>query len=115
DLGTSFVVVAYPEDDAVRVAVTSGKVALRSDVSNSGPGVALTTGQLGTVDLRGLVSVQSAADLSPFTAWTKGRLVFQGARAEDVATELGRWFDINIELANALADAPVTFIIEGES
>ncbi|HJU66075.1 MAG TPA: FecR domain-containing protein [Gemmatimonadaceae bacterium] len=99
DLGTTFSVRAYPGDSAVRVVVVSGKVAMRPRNAADGSATRsaiLLPGQLGRLDARGTVAVESGVDTSAYTAWLSGRLSLHDARLADIAAELERRFDVTI-------------------
>ncbi|HEX6535954.1 MAG TPA: FecR domain-containing protein [Gemmatimonadaceae bacterium] len=109
DLGTTFVVRAYPGDSVAEVAVAEGKVALRARSDGSARGVALTRGQVGSAAASGLISVDTGADLAPYLGWTTGSLTFRKAPLDDVRRALERWYDVRIELSDSsLARVPVS-------
>jgi transmembrane sensor len=100
DLGTQFVVRAYPEDGHARVVVREGEVALRaasappkSDARVLGPG------ELGRLSAAGEPIVE-AVNPSAYFAWTTGRLVFAGTSLRDAIPQLSRWYDLEFRLAD---------------
>jgi len=99
DVGTEFVVRAYPGDSSVRVAVTSGIVSL-VNVTGSRPAVTLRAGDLGTVRGTALPTVQPG-NASAFNAWVGGQLTFDDAPLTDVVADLARWFDADIRIDDA--------------
>lgn len=109
DLGTEFVVRAYPDDSGATVVVASGEVALRADVANAREdAVSLTRGQLGRLDSSGHVSVARDVDVKAYLAWTQGHIAFRDTPFARVARELERWYDIEIEITDSsLARAPL--------
>ena len=102
DLGTEFVVRAYPGSDSVRVVVTSGRVALaaRDDLR-----AVLDSGQLGVIAGGAAPVVVREADLTPYLAWRDGRIVFRDVPLSAVATELGRWYDASFVVADSATAA----------
>jgi transmembrane sensor len=98
DLGTTFLVRAYPGDTVVRVVVTEGAVALRAKAAPAGTGARLDAGEVGLLDGAGRAAV-TGADVEPYDAWTRGLVVFRHATLADVAAELGRRYDVTIEFA----------------
>lgn len=118
DLGTRFVVRAREGDDAVDVAVTEGQVALAPAAPSGGsaqPGVILDPGDLGRVTAAGHTSARRDVDLSRYVAWTDGRLVFASTPLAVVAEELGRWYDVEIELVGkGLAERRLTASFDQE-
>lgn len=109
DLGTEFVVRAYPGDTSVTVVVASGEVALRADAANARKDVvSLTPGQLGRLHGDGRVSMADGVDVEAFLSWTRGHVAFKDQPFAQVARELERWYDVKIEIADsALAHAPL--------
>jgi len=109
DLGTAFLVRAYPEDSSATVVVTQGRVALRASDEDASRGVALAPRQLGRFDRSRLVTVMSDVDVDRYLAWRDDRLVFHQTPLAQVARELERWFDVDITLADSsLAATPIT-------
>lgn len=98
DLGTRFVVRAYPEDTASEVVVAEGLVAV-SAASLPGDSVLLTPGERARV----------AADRPPTTsrvaaeqyfAWTEGELRFRQTRLDEALPQVARWYDVDARLAS---------------
>lgn len=107
DLGTEFVIDAYPQS-ATKVVVASGKVSLS--------GTALTHGQLGQRDRSGLVTVASNVDLNSWFGWTKGRLSFRDTPAADAFARLSLWYDMDFVLIDKrLKTLPLTASFHDES
>ena len=106
DLGTTFVVRAFSGDPTLHVAVTEGKVSL---AASRDPGAArapldsllLSAGDLGRIGSDGSLSARRAIDLSAYVAWTEGRLVFQDTPLREAALQLGRWYDLDVRLADS--------------
>jgi transmembrane sensor len=106
DLGTEFVVTAYPDAAEMQVVVASGKVLLRGAAPSgsasstareqSAPPLTLGPGELGTIDSSGALSRSRVADASQYFDWTKGELVFRGVPLREALPAIGRWYDVNI-------------------
>jgi transmembrane sensor len=112
DVGTRFDMRAYATDGTVRVAVTEGRIALRG----FGAGVAVSAGQLATVDTAGGITLPAQANVVDAVAWTEGRLVFRDTPLGDAAATLSRWYDVDIRLAApALAGRRLTARFTDES
>jgi transmembrane sensor len=109
DVGTRFVVRAYPGDGVTTVVVTEGSVALESPDAPPARSAVLTRDELGVLaDGRPSVSV-ATVDPARYTAWLRGRLVFRDTPLRDVARELQRWYDVDVELGDStLADVPLS-------
>lgn len=113
DIGTQFVVTAYPDTRGTRVAVTAGAVALRRasaagteqppPVTGAGaPGTAMVTpGEVAYLDPTGRITVTHHADLAPYVGWTSGRLAFDDERFADAVPVLERWYDVEIQVSDS--------------
>ncbi len=103
DLGTEFVVTAYPETGGMQLVVASGAVALRSaDTVRAQPRalLTLTRGDLARLDSAGTATLTRGVRLEPYLPWVQGSLVFDGTRLDDAVPVLARWYDLDIRLAD---------------
>ncbi len=105
DLGTQFVVRAYPGETQADVVVRAGKVALRaaSTVDSTAARI-LLPGQLGRLGAAGEALVEHADTVASF-AWTHGQLVLVGAPLAEAAARIGRWYDVEVQLASPSLNA----------
>jgi transmembrane sensor len=104
DVGTTFGVRAYGPSATTEVAVANGSVALTALDSASGHApdtVLLHANDIGHIDQHGQLSAVHAADVAGALAWTQGRLVFRDAPLRDVIAELGRWYDLDIQVRDS--------------
>lgn len=113
DLGTRFVVRAYPADSTPDVVVAEGTIALgRAQESDT---IVLGAGDRGRLTPGGTIAHTRGVAVDQFLAWTTGRLVFRATPLGDVAVELGRWYDVDIRLANpSLGNEQVTASFKDE-
>jgi transmembrane sensor len=105
DIGTRFDVRRYPDEPSVRVVVADGAVSLGDTAVHDAARPTLTAGMLGVVDRRGATLVTRAADVSAVLAWTGGTLAFDRAPLRAVVAELGRWYDVDVRLADSAIGA----------
>jgi len=106
DVGTRFVVRAWPELPAVDVAVEEGVVALmdtlrprmdKATLLNAGqPGRLLDTG------------VQVTSDVESALAWMRGELLFDETPLAEALPAIGRRFDVTLTADPALANRRLT-------
>lgn len=98
DLGTEFVVTAFPEERATQVVVASGSVAVSPAAAPTGhlPITRLTRGGMARLDSTGLARITDNVDVPRYLAWTEGRHVFKAIRLGDAIAELSRWYDVDI-------------------
>lgn len=114
DLGTGFAV--RSNGGLVRVAVTVGSVVLHATGRPESTGVVLEAGDRGVLAASGGVSRERGAADDNDIAFTQGRLVFENATLEEVATELRRWFGIELRASDpVLANRHLTAAFEGDS
>jgi transmembrane sensor len=109
DVGTEFLVRAYPEDAAPSVVVRDGRVALRLAAAPAHAArQILLAGQLGRLAADGRPTVEQA-DTSAYFAWTQGWLVFDGVPLRAAIPQLSRWYDLDFRLADSsLGEVPLT-------
>lgn len=114
DVGTTFTV----RDDAgaaLRVAVTSGSVRVSRAGSGDG-GVVLAAGDVATLVGDAPANVARDVVLADDTAFTRGALVLRDAPLSEVATELRRWYGIELRVRDsATARRRLTATFAGES
>src|SRR5438128_1951016 len=127
DIGTEFLVSAYPETSGMRVVVATGLVALYRPANASGgqqaipsaarrPLVTLTHDDLAELAASGVATVTHHVNITPYIAWTRGDLAFDGTRLGDVVPALERWYDVEIRLSDSsLAERRLTATFRRES
>ncbi|MFI5239428.1 MAG: FecR family protein, partial [Gemmatimonadales bacterium] len=119
DVGTRFVVSAYPESHDTRVVVSDGAVALRPTSEDASHGIAdvlLTGGHLGQLRSGDRVATTRRVDPALYTAWIKGELVFHDVPLSDAVAELRRWYAVNVVLGDtSLRSMPISASFAGES
>jgi ferric-dicitrate binding protein FerR (iron transport regulator) len=110
DLGTEFLVRAYPEDGSARVVVRSGEVALRPLLGRASGArePVVRPGEMGRLDRNGVPRIEPA-DTAAYFGWTEGTLVFDRTPLRDALPQLSRWFDLDFQLADSsLGSIPVS-------
>jgi ferric-dicitrate binding protein FerR (iron transport regulator) len=102
DLGTEFLVQAYPEHGGARVVVRSGTVAVRPVAARDStqPGRVVRPGELGRIAADGAPLVEQA-DTAAYFAWTTGTLVFDGTPLREALPQLSRWYNLDFRLADS--------------
>ncbi len=115
DVGTAFDVRAYPEDNAARIAVAEGAVAISTSAGGAVRERPVRAGDVATVG-RNTVSVQHGVDVEAITGWTAGRLVFDRTPMTEVIAALSRWYGAEIRLGSpSLANQRVSGVVEQAS
>ncbi|HEX2080476.1 MAG TPA: FecR domain-containing protein [Longimicrobium sp.] len=117
-LGTKFTVRDYPGAEPVRVAVTEGRVAVQPRRAGGGVPVrtaVLVRGQAAEVARPGAAPVVQPTLARPDLAWTQGTIAFENAAVPLVLAELGRWYEVQIQVHDpALAARHLTISFEKE-
>jgi transmembrane sensor len=110
DLGTEFAVTAYPETQGLRVAVSSGEVAIlrRAAASDAARGAArpdavpalvtLRRGDVARLDSAGTITLTRDVDVAPLFAAARGELALERTPLRDAVPRLERWYDISIRV-----------------
>lgn len=97
-LGTSFSVKSYPGEKTIETVVEEGMVSLRAEGEKFENGVILTAGKLGrlnTIDKE--ITTHEVEDMDLYLSWKKGYLKFHETAMSEVAKQLERKYDIDIE------------------
>src|SRR5881296_3185717 len=109
DVGTRFGVHAYADGAGDRVAVAEGTVAVAVPAAPAAGETPLRAGQVATLSSAGAVHVLRGANVTAELAWIRGRLVFGSLPLGEAAQRLGRWYDLDVRVADSeLAHRPVT-------
>lgn len=95
-LGTKFNLSAYPEEQYLEVVLEEGKVEF------------FTPGLSRRVEMKPnerLVMRERAinrheTDVSKYSAWKEGKLIFRSDSMDEVARRISRWYNVNVEVAD---------------
>jgi ferric-dicitrate binding protein FerR (iron transport regulator) len=116
-LGTSFNVRAYDQTDdhsEVSVVVVTGRVSLRDEASKQS--VVATPGQAATLSAAGNLVVRDSVQVSDYTGWVNGRLVFRDRTLASVVSTLERWYGVDIQIQDStLARERLTAVLTNQS
>lgn len=92
-VGTSFNVCSYDGEEDMLTTLEEGVVEVQAVASDKAlrmaPGEQVRLTQTGRME-------KYDVDLSLFTSWKSGRLVFKDMRLEDLLHNLSRWYDVDI-------------------
>ena len=101
-LGTEFLVRAYPENGGARVVVRSGSVAVRAagTPDSARPGTVVRPGEMARLSRDGVPQVEPA-DTAAYFAWIAGTLVFDGTPLREALPQLSRWYNLDFRLADS--------------
>lgn len=91
-LGTSFNVMAYPDEAFVNTTLLSGKVV----VKHHNVSLPLKQGYQAALNRRtGQVTI-TQADTNEAIAWKNGRFLFNGTPIKEIMLQLSRWYNIEV-------------------
>lgn len=117
-LGTKFSVRDYPGAEPARVAVTEGRVAVRPTRAPAGgtaTAAILVRGQAAELASPSAPAVVRPADVQHDLAWTRGTIDFRNAPVPVVVAEIGRWYDVEIQVPDTtLAGRHLTISFDDE-
>lgn len=92
-LGTSFNIMAYHEENAVKTTLVTGSV----KVSSAGGARHLLPGQQAAFDKQEQFTI-SNADVNAVIAWKEGKFEFNGEEIIVVLRQIARWYDLQLQL-----------------
>lgn len=99
DLGTTFNIKAYPEDEFIETSLVEGKADILS-----AKGTALASLKPGESALYfsddKKIELRSISD-NVLSAWREGKFVIRDQRLEDIFSELSRWYDVEFIFEDA--------------
>jgi ferric-dicitrate binding protein FerR (iron transport regulator) len=96
-VGTSFNIKAYPASASTTISVITGQVRVEHDEKELG---LLSPSKQLVYDRLKQTTNAANIDTSNITAWTRGKLQFDGEKFSDIATALENWYGIKIVLKN---------------
>jgi len=106
-LGTSFNIMAYADEPAIKTTLLTGKVSINSATRQS----ILSPGEQGVLDDDGIITIAKNIDTDEVIAWQRGFFNFTGASLNDVLRQLARWYDVEVVYATA---SPPKYTFDGE-
>jgi len=110
-LGTQFGVVV--DHDTTEVVLAQGALQVGRSDGTSEETVELKPGEKSWVTTQGTPAVPTAADLSTSLDWT-GLFIFRTTPLAAIADRMSRHYDVEVTVADGLADEPVTGTFERE-
>ncbi len=115
-VGTTFNVLAYPDDDVVETTLISGKVVLEQIKKNGKPE------HLGTMkpglhvnyNLRNGSISSMEGNIEKYISWTEGKLIFEDTPILQVTERLSRMFNVDFEVKDEIEDYIYTVTFKDE-
>lgn len=106
-LGTAFNIQAYPDDEAVKTTLVTGKVSI-APMADKRKTMQMQPGQQVAIGSDGEMQLIAHADIEEITGWKNGLFVFHNDRIEDIMYRLSRWYDVKVAYENALPERHFT-------
>lgn len=116
-VGTTFNVLAYPDNDVIETTLVTGKVIL-DEVLETGAGKtigAMKPGQHVEYSLRTGAMTSSEGNIEKYISWKNGKLIFEDTPIYQVAERLSRMFNVDFEIKNDIKDYTYTVTLMDES
>ena len=115
-LGTSFNVMAYPDNKEIETTLVEGKVVLQQNDSSGQTKTigSMVPGQHVSYNTETGTVYSTKGNIKKYVAWKDGKLIFEDAPITQVAEKLSRMFNVDIEVSDDIKDYiyTVTFIDE---
>ena len=101
-LGTSFDLQAYPLSGEISTTLVHGKVVLEKEFGGISKQIATLKPSDHAIYKSGTgnVTISAEEDLDKFIGWKDGKLVFFNDPIEDVASKLGIWYNVKVNINN---------------
>lgn len=97
--GTRFNVINYEDEAFTEMILESGCVRLFSGNYEDHKTVAnIKPGELASLDIATTQLTISKVDVTKYTAWKEGKLIFRDDKMDEVVRKLNRWFNVEILL-----------------
>ncbi len=96
--GTAFNVAAYADEDQIDVTLERGSICLKSDRFNTP--VEMKPDDQISYNPGKQTLTKSNVSSQNFSAWKEGKLMLRNASLEDLARQLGRWYNVNVRVQN---------------
>lgn len=97
-LGTKFNIKAYKEESKIYTTLAEGSV--RFTGKNAENSCILKPNEQSVYDIDGEMLNKHHVYANTYTAWTRGRFAFENEKLEEILTQLGRWYDVEIFYLN---------------
>ncbi|HVI43965.1 MAG TPA: FecR domain-containing protein [Chitinophaga sp.] len=106
-LGTSFNVMAYPDEQSIRTTLVDGTVQLeKGDVRSM-----LKPGFQAVLPAQGSNFDIAPADIEQDLAWKEGKFRFVNTNIRVIMRQLARWYDIDVQYDGNVSDIDFTGVI----
>ncbi len=95
-LGTQFNVIAYEDENSEEIILREGKVEVYSNLGEKLE--TLQPNQKMVLNTETRQYSKNKVEADQYVSWTEGKLVFRNENMQQVASRLGRWYNVEIEI-----------------
>lgn len=115
-VGTRFNCKAYEDENTISVVLAEGKVNLNTDGGKTEDVFVLKPGDRAVFDKATSQTLLTNGKIGKYIEWQNGKLIFDETPMPEVATQLGRWFGVEITIEDPLIkNYKLTTTFENES
>jgi ferric-dicitrate binding protein FerR (iron transport regulator) len=115
-LGTRFNYKAFKDENKIEIVLTEGKVSLTTDGEKRENEVIMKPGDRAVFDKTSNLTKITNEKIEKYIAWHDGKLVFDETPMPEVAAQIGRWFGVEVVIADAkIKNYRITTTFENES
>ena len=94
--GTCFDVAAYGDEDQIDVTLERGSVLLKS--ANFSTPIEMKPDEQVNYNIKKQTTTKTTVTAKYFSAWKEGKLMLRNASLEEVAKQLSRWYNVNVNI-----------------
>ena len=115
-LGTKFNYKAFKDENTIEIVLAEGKVSLTTDGEKRENEVIMKSGDRAVFDKASNLTKVTNENIEKYIAWHEGKLVFDETPMPEVATQIGRWFGVDVVIADSKINSyRITTTFEDES
>jgi transmembrane sensor len=115
-LGTKFNYKAFENENNIEVVLAEGKVSLNTEGEKRENEVIMKPGDRAVFDKTSNLTKVTNEKIEKYIAWHDGKLVFDETLMPEVATQIGRWFGVDVVIADSkINNYRITTTFENES
>jgi len=115
-LGTRFNYKAFKDENEIEIVLAEGKVSLTTDGGKRENEVIMKPGDRAVYDRASNLTKVTNEKIEKYIAWHDGKLVFDETPMPEVASQIGRWFGVDVVISDSKINSyRITTTFENES
>lgn len=116
DIGTSFNVNAYNDEQATRTTLIEGAVKVSAKLSDlSFSAVKLKPGEQSIITHNSSLTIDGNVDIDAVTAWKANQFIFSRQDIKSIMRQIARWYDVEVSYVGTISNATFSGIVSRES